>query len=1210
MEEDEVLVSLHCHSTCSDGSLPPDRLAEHVASLGVRYAALTDHDTVQGLRAFRSALARRGVGVVDGVELTVSSAWGELHLLGYGIDPENPELVEMLEGTRRQTDEGMQGLVDSLKRIGGRDVPMREIPAVEKAIRVVHGAGGIAVLAHPFSYRREGSSLESAIRGLKESGLDGIEAAYAPYSREEKTILEALADTIGLLVTAGGDYHGSGMTGSASPAAPMSRARWNSFRDRLLHSSPLDRTARSADDAHLHARETGRVSEGRFAARIVLPAAAAMVLFTLAIFAMVLPRFEQILLERKKEMIRELTNSAASILTEYAADEAAGRTTRAQAQSAAVERIRDLRYGAEGKDYFWITDMHPTMIMHPYRTDLEGTNVGAYMDANGVRVFVEFVNAVRQKEEGYVEYLWQWKDDAHRIVPKLSFVKRFAPWDWVIGTGIYLEDVKAEIGRMTGSLIWLSIGIVAVLGLLLFFVAQQSLAIERRRRKTESALRESHERYRFLVEASTEGMVVVIDGSCAYANRTFLEMLAYTESELSLLGIADIVRPYAGGEEEARSFIDALAGTSPPTGTVPGTGLECSLVGRGGRLLDAVLTASEIDIGGRQGSIVAVKDVSAWRKAEEGLGEGMMSALWHGGGIAFFRAAWGRRPYILDCNEEARRIFGVRDESDLRMIDIFSRLSEPREGERLFADLGAAGAVKDRELVIARPGEPLLTVSLSAVLAKDEEGAIRHIEGMARDVSATRRLERTRGELIAELESRSLFLADPAGNHSLPAPTISPDSPIRAAAELMAGGGALLVADHAGNVLGIVTSRDLGERALATGLASDHAVREIMTAPLRTISCSASLADALLMMGEHGIGHLPVRDHAGKIVGMIARRLLLDRQPRSLAGLSRKIAASRSIEEAAACRGTLIELVRGCLGAGARARTLGRIFASASDLLVAKLVQLAERDLGRPPSAFAFVALGSEGRGEQTPGSDQDNAIVFDLPPGGQLEEVRKYFLSLGERVCGWLDSMGVRFCAGGIMAKTPSWCASFAEWTRYFSRWINEPEPDQILDFNIFFDLRCVAGEQPLVQRLQDEVASFLGANPPFFLHHARDALSRKLPALRRGTDLDSKDAMAPFVTFARIYALRHGVAATNTFERLDALRDAGVLDPGLHGEITEAYGALLKARIAAQLSQRGNSIDLSSLARAEETLLRDAVTRLGMLQRKISWDFLGTAV
>src|SRR4030042_382946 len=154
-------------------------------------------------------------------------------------------------------------------------------------------------------------------------------------------------------------------------------------------------------------------------------------------------------------------------------------------------------------------------------------------------------------------------DDAQRIVPKLSFVERFQPWNWVVGTGIYMDDVNAEIRRVTGSLIRLSAGIVGRPGvpraLRLAFVAQQSLAVEKSRRRAEQSLRESHERYRALVEASAEGQVVVIDGACAFANTAFRRMLGYTDAELALFTVADLVRPYPGQEQEARAFLATVA---------------------------------------------------------------------------------------------------------------------------------------------------------------------------------------------------------------------------------------------------------------------------------------------------------------------------------------------------------------------------------------------------------------------------------------------------------------------------------------------------------------------------------------------------------------------------------------------------------------------------------------------------------------------------
>ena len=163
------------------------------------------------------------------------------------------------------------------------------------------------------------------------------------------------------------------------------------------------------------------------------------------------------------------------------------------------------------------------MIMHPYRTDLDGQDLSDFTDPRGVPIFVEFAELVRRKDEGYIDYVWQWNDDPQRIEPKESFVKGFEPWGWIIGTGIYTDDVKTEIARIERNLINTSLAISGAVILLLMFVLQQSLRIERERQEVVDELGESTERYHSLVEAASEGTLLIIDKRCRYANPTFLE---------------------------------------------------------------------------------------------------------------------------------------------------------------------------------------------------------------------------------------------------------------------------------------------------------------------------------------------------------------------------------------------------------------------------------------------------------------------------------------------------------------------------------------------------------------------------------------------------------------------------------------------------------------------------------------------------------------
>ena len=329
-----------------------------------------------------------------------------------------------------------------------------------------------------------------------------------------------------------------------------------------------------------------------------------MVLFLVALWAVILPSFEQSLLERKREMIRELTNSAWSILAAYQRDEQDGRLTRDQAQSAAAGLVQELRYGPEGKDYFWIQDTQPRMIMHPYRTDLNGQELSGFTDPRGVPIFVEFSDLVQRQGQGYVDYVWQWQDDPERLEPKELYVKGFTPWEWVIGTGLYTDDVRQEIGRIEQGLIGAALAISSAIAVLLLFVLQQGLRIERRRQEVVEGLRDSTERYHALVEATTEGTLLVLDGRCRYANPTFLGMLGYTSRQLGFLELSDLL-PREPNDTLWEALESATAG-SPALGEAR----EGCLSRRDGSVVECILTLNPIEFGGQPGYILLARDVA------------------------------------------------------------------------------------------------------------------------------------------------------------------------------------------------------------------------------------------------------------------------------------------------------------------------------------------------------------------------------------------------------------------------------------------------------------------------------------------------------------------------------------------------------------------------------------------------------------------------
>jgi signal transduction histidine kinase len=199
-------------------------------------------------------------------------------------------------------------------------------------------------------------------------------------------------------------------------------------------------------------------------------------------------------MEGKKEMISELTNTAWSILDEYYQESLNKSMIEDSAKILAAKRIEQIRYGDEYKDYFWIIDKKPVMIMHPYRPELINTDLSNYKDPEGTMLFVEATKVVAEHEQGFINYMWQWKDDSSRIVPKLSFVKEFEPWDWIVGTGIYLEDVREEIKIIKSRLLWLAVFITIIISIILGFIIKQSLGIENKRRRAENSLRLSRQK--------------------------------------------------------------------------------------------------------------------------------------------------------------------------------------------------------------------------------------------------------------------------------------------------------------------------------------------------------------------------------------------------------------------------------------------------------------------------------------------------------------------------------------------------------------------------------------------------------------------------------------------------------------------------------------------------------------------------------------------
>ncbi|ADX46472.1 methyl-accepting chemotaxis sensory transducer with Cache sensor [Paracidovorax avenae ATCC 19860] len=179
------------------------------------------------------------------------------------------------------------------------------------------------------------------------------------------------------------------------------------------------------------------------------------------ITAVLLASERTLIMEERQAGVRQTVEVAHSLVARYHALAAEGKVTDTQARQMAMDALRAMRYS--GSEYLWINDMGPVMLMHPIRPELEGKNLAANQDPTGKHLFVAFVDMVRQSGAGFVPYLWP-KPGATEPVPKISYVKGFAPWGWVIGSGVYVDTVAATVNA---RILRFGMGALVLAGLLL-----------------------------------------------------------------------------------------------------------------------------------------------------------------------------------------------------------------------------------------------------------------------------------------------------------------------------------------------------------------------------------------------------------------------------------------------------------------------------------------------------------------------------------------------------------------------------------------------------------------------------------------------------------------------------------------------------------------------------------------------------------------------
>lgn len=944
--------------------------------------------------------------------------------------------------------------------------------------------------------------------------------------------------------------------------------------------------------------------------KIILPTILSVLLFILTIFIIIIPRFRQNIMDGKREMIKELTNSAYSILSEYENDEKEGILTREEAQKSAISRVQYLRYGEENKDYFWITDMTPTMIMHPYRNDLNGTDLTNFTDPHGKKLFVEFVETVKKSGHGYVDYMWQWKDDSLHIVPKLSYVKMIKPWNWVIGTGIYIEDVKKEISALTQKMLWISISISILIAFLLMYIFKQSLNIERKREKAENDLHESKEKYRTLVEAATEGLIMLTDGKINYSNNVISLMTGFENFELVNLSISEII-----SDHNNKDVLDIFLKNS----VINDGQFELYLKKKNGEFTEVLVKSSTAHFSGKIANILIIKNISIdhYSNFSNLDYQKIISTL----NLGFFKVRINSKGRFMYANEKALRILGFENLNDMSEVDFLRMFVSPKDRENLWKILVKDGYIKNKVLKIYNKYNGCSIVAISLVVLSHESSESLICDGIIEDITSSENEKTQTKDLIAQLKSSSFLIEQPVKDYIIPFYSVDTDSTISYSIEVLANKKIdnLLLTKNGNEYIGIITTSDIQKRVLSLKLNLDNPVYLIMSSPVVYSNESTPVGTAIAICEERNINHLVIRDEAGKITGIFCTKEIFKNLTNSLSFFTDKIKKSETIDELKLCYKSLQLFIRPLVNSDISVKHILNITSSFSDSVVKRIIELTIIEIGEPPADFSFICMGSEGRKEESMFTDQDNAIIYEDVAIEKEGFVNDYFNKLGNMVCSSLNHVGYSFCKGNIMAKNPQWNKPLSTWDKYFTNWIMTPEPQNLLDAIIFFDFRNVYGNEDFAKHLRETINTLVSHQSVFFYHLASNAFNVKTQQIslshiltdKNAETIDLKSSINNIIMFARIYSIQNNISSTNTIERLNSLKSRHIIAETMIDEIIFVYNFLMRIRFKNQIYLLENNLPLSNMLNTknlidiEISILKKVLAQIPAYQSKISLDF-----
>ncbi|MFD1315646.1 DUF294 nucleotidyltransferase-like domain-containing protein [Namhaeicola litoreus] len=436
--------------------------------------------------------------------------------------------------------------------------------------------------------------------------------------------------------------------------------------------------------------------------------------------------------------------------------------------------------------------------------------------------------------------------------------------------------------------------------------------------------------------------------------------------------------------------------------------------------------------------------------------------------------------------------------------------------------------------------------------------------------------------------------------------------------------GSMIISDKKNKPIGIVTDKDLRKK-IATGLVDiNESVNKIMSSPVITVSPNLNQSEAQIKMLSNKIKHLCVTESGSQdapIVGVISEHDILLNLANNPLSIHKSIKRAKSVSELKEIRKKTSFLLENYIQQKVPIDFITSIISLVNEGITAKIIDFSIEEMReKPPVAFAWISLGSQGRREQILLSDQDNAIIYANRTSEENAINKNYFLSLANKINIGLHEIGFEYCPAEMMANNPKWCLTLEEWKAKFHDWITLPDQEKMMLCTIFFDFQTIYGDENLTSELSESILKSLDEYPIFLNHFALNALKNPPPLSffrqflveQSGEHKDQFDiklkAIMPLVDAARVLIFSNKITAiNNTLKRFAHLIECEPQNSEIYDHCMESYTTLLSFRAIQGMmyNNTGRYIDIQQLNKADRLKLKNCFKAISEVQKLMQTRF-----